>query len=98
MTTSNKPVILFTRRPNERHLLVHERIKQLEEKFEIIWSDGEQEFLDKIPKANGIVCTMKVDESILEKSNGLKIIGNFGAGYDKVDVNACTKRKIVRIF
>jgi glyoxylate reductase len=44
----------------------------------------------------GLLCTISdiVDEELMEKASGLKMIANFGVGYDNIDVAAATGRGI----
>lgn len=37
----------------------------------------------------------KVDDALLDRAPGLKIVSRFGVGYDTVDISACTRRGVV---
>lgn len=44
----------------------------------------------------GLLCTItdRVDESLLKRANRLRVVANYGVGYDNIDLEACTKRGI----
>ncbi len=54
------------------------------------------EVLDKIRDKDGILCTIsdRIDAEIIDRSPNLKMIANFGVGYDNIDVSAATARGI----
>lgn len=58
-------------------------------------SSNREEFLRELKDAEALVVAGElVDEEVLKNSPRLKIVARFGVGYDKVDVEACTKRGI----
>ncbi len=69
--------------------------------WNIIFPDGEKfegnEFSNAIVNADVIVSVFghKLENSVLDKALKLKMIANFGAGYDNVDVGYCNKRGIL---
>jgi glyoxylate reductase len=57
-----------------------------------------QRLLQLVSGVDAIVAdpTLPIDEAVLEAAGpGLKVVANFGVGYDNVDVGACTRRGIV---
>ena len=56
-----------------------------------------EEFLEQIKDADVIVSIfgLKLENSVIEAAGNLKMIANFGAGYDNVDVGYCTKKGIL---
>jgi glyoxylate reductase len=66
-----------------------------------IW-DGElppprEVILQKVRHVQGLVCllTDKIDVELLSKAPNLRVISNYAAGFDNIDVAAATKRGIV---
>lgn len=58
---------------------------------------GEEFFLEKIEKYNGIIILLshKITKKVIEKGKNLKIISNYAVGYDNIDVEYAKKRGIV---
>jgi len=61
--------------------------------------DGPMErerLLEGVSDKQGLLCTItdKVDEVLLEKAPDLKMIANYGVGFDNIDLDAATKRDI----
>ncbi|WP_035100195.1 2-hydroxyacid dehydrogenase [Aneurinibacillus terranovensis] len=57
-----------------------------------------REILEKeITDTEGLLCllTDSVDQNLLENGNKLKVISNMAVGYNNIDVDAATKRRIV---
>ena len=55
-----------------------------------------EEMLQSVREVAGVLCsTDSLDEEIMNQSPYLRIISNHGAGYNNVDVDAATKRKIM---
>lgn len=73
---------------NEGELLNH---ALREAGFELIVGNGEIE--EKyLPMANAIIPGKAcITEDVLRKAPNLKIVSKYGVGYEKIDVNACTK-------
>jgi glyoxylate reductase len=51
---------------------------------------------ENLAAAEGLYCllTIKVDESLLERAENLKVVSNMAVGVDNIDVAACTRRGI----
>lgn len=47
-----------------------------------------------LPTADALLAAGKVTDEMMALAPNLKVISNFGAGYDQIDVDAATKRKI----
>lgn len=50
----------------------------------------------QLPEAEGLFCllTIPVRESLLSKAPRLRVVSNMAAGYDNIDIEACTQRGI----
>jgi glyoxylate reductase len=56
-----------------------------------------QELIKRLAGKEALLCTVTdpVDEEVIAASPGLKIISNFGVGYNNIDVEAATRRGIL---
>ena len=54
------------------------------------------QILDKVAGQDGLLCmiTDTVDAELLQRAPGLKIIANYGVGFNNIDVDAATRRGI----
>ena len=53
------------------------------------------EIFDHLPETDAIIVRMtKIDQKVIDAAPNLKIIARHGVGYEAVDVDALTKRKI----
>ena len=92
-----KPKVIITRRLQDR---VEKRMREL---FNVDLSDAEypisrQELLSAVKEADILVPTIgdKIDASILSAaSSNLKLIANYGAGYDRIDIKTALQRGII---
>ena len=92
-----KPKVIITRRLQDR---VEKRMKEL---FNVHLSSAEypiskQELLSAVKDAEILVPTIgdKIDASILSAaSSKLKLIANYGAGYDHIDIKTALQRGII---
>ena len=92
-----KPKVIITRRLQDR---VEKRMREL---FNVNLSDSEypisrQELLSAVKEADILVPTIgdKIDASILSAaSSNLKLIANYGAGYDHIDIKTALQRGII---
>ena len=92
-----KPKVIITRRLQDR---VEKRMREL---FNVDLSDAEypisrQELLSAVKEADILVPTIgdKIDASILSAaSSNLKLIANYGAGYDHIDIKTASQRGII---
>ena len=87
-------------------LITNRLPKKIEEKFlesfDCDYNDSldylsREELLEKSKDAEVIVCPLseKIDEEIIENAKNLKLIANFGAGFDNIDLEAASEREIV---
>jgi glyoxylate reductase len=55
------------------------------------------DLLHQVADKEGLLCmiTDRVDEELLDRAPGLKMVANCGVGYDNIDVAACTRRGIL---
>ncbi len=92
-----KPKVIITRRLQDR---VEKRMMEL---FNVSLSNAEypisrQELLSAVKEADILVPTIgdKIDASILSAaSSSLKLIANYGAGYDHIDIKTALQRGII---
>ncbi len=92
-----KPKVIITRRLQDR---VEKRMREL---FNVDLSDAEypisrQELLSAVREADILVPTIgdKIDASVLSAaSSNLKLIANYGAGYDHIDIKTALQRGII---
>ena len=92
-----KHKVIITRRLQDR---VEKRMREL---FNVNLSDSEypisrQELLSAVKEADILVPTIgdKIDASILSAaSSNLKLIANYGAGYDHIDIKTALQRGII---
>ena len=92
-----KPRVIITRRLQDR---VEKRMREL---FNVNLSDAEfpisrHELLSAVKEADILVPTIgdKIDASILSAaSSNLKLIANYGAGYDHIDIKTALQRGII---
>ena len=92
-----KPKVIITRRLQDR---VEKRMREI---FNVDLSDAEypisrQELLSAVKEADILVPTIgdKIDASILSAaSSNLKLIANYGAGYDHIDIKTALQRGII---
>jgi len=57
---------------------------------------GPAELAGAVAGAHAILVGLeKVDEPLLDRAPGLKVVSRFGVGYDTVDIAACTRRGVV---
>jgi glyoxylate reductase len=92
-----KPKVIITRRLQDR---VEKRMKEL---FNVDLSSAEypvskKELLSAVKEADVLVPTIgdKIDASILSAAgSNLKLIANYGAGYDHIDIKTALQRGII---
>lgn len=55
-----------------------------------------EQILEKVPEAEGLLCmvTDRIDDALMDRAPRLRMIANFGVGYDNIDVPAATARGI----
>ena len=93
MSSISKPKILITWPLNPS------RFDDFQENFQIDVLNNAQnrreEVLARIDSYDGLLnMTIDVNEEVLEKSTNLKIIANYGVGYDNIDILGAQKRGI----
>ncbi|MFP4621074.1 MAG: NAD(P)-dependent oxidoreductase [Bacteroidales bacterium] len=82
------------------HLIPAEGLKALEENFEVKLPENKhfshEELADMIPEYDALITTFKfkVGRDLIEKGKKLKIIANYGVGYNNIDVEAATENNI----
>ena len=50
-----------------------------------------EQLMEMIPTADAVVAGSAMPDEVIEAGKNLKIIANYGAGYDKVDVKAAAR-------
>ncbi len=69
--------------------------------WNVVFPQGEKfeykDFLNEIKNADTIVSVFghKLDTSMLDEAKGVKMIANYGAGYDNVDIDYCNEHGIL---
>jgi glyoxylate reductase len=55
-----------------------------------------QRFLQSIANQDGLLCTItdRIDTEVLDRAPALKVIANYGVGFEHIDVDAATQRGI----
>jgi D-3-phosphoglycerate dehydrogenase len=76
--------------------------KKLEENFEIDYNNSneplkKEEIIQRVKDVDALICPLsdKIDEDIIEAGKNLKIIANYGAGFDNIDIEAASKKDII---
>lgn len=76
--------------------------KKLEENFEIDYNNSntplkKEEIIARIKDADGLICPLsdKIDKEIISSGKNLKIIANYGAGFDNLDLEEASKNNII---
>lgn len=79
--------------------LVYENLKN---NFDLIYNDSmnplsKKELIEKVKDVDAILCPLseKIDREIMEAGKNLKIIANFGAGFDNIDIKAASDLGII---
>jgi len=82
--------------------LADDLLQILKEKFEVEINvrdeaPSKEEIIEKVRDKDGIICllTDKIDKDVIDAGKNLKVISNCAAGYDNVDVEYATKKKIM---
>jgi lactate dehydrogenase-like 2-hydroxyacid dehydrogenase len=93
----SKPVLLNT---GPMMALIEEGTSKTFEVHRLHETDNPAELLRKIGPQVRAICTgshtgVRTDQAMMEQCPNLKIIGNFGVGYDTIDIPAATRRGIV---
>lgn len=77
-------------------------INELRDNFDVDYHDSDlplkkEEIMERIQNAEGLVCPLsdKIDKEIIEAGKNLKIISNYGAGYDNIDVDYAKEKGII---
>jgi len=79
------------------YTLPEEGLKSLKENFELIYPTDKKKFsreeiLEYIPHVDGyLAVNVAVDAEIMDAAPNLKIIANYGVGYDSIDVDYATQ-------
>lgn len=75
---------------------------QLEEMFDIDYHDSntslsKEEYKKRIANVDALLCPLsdKVDAEIIDAGENLKIIANYGAGYDNIDIKKAQSENII---
>lgn len=95
----SKKILLATEKPFAKSAV--ESIKKIfeEANFDLVLLESyteKKELLNATQDVDAIIVRSdKIDSEIIEKSNKLKIIVRAGAGYDNIDLDAASKKKIV---
>ena len=76
--------------------------KKLEENFKIDYNNSntplkKEEIIARIKDVDALVCPLsdKIDKEIISSGKNLKIIANYGAGFDNIDLEEASKNNII---
>lgn len=76
--------------------------EMLNENFEIIYHNSEiplskEEIINGVSDAEAILCPLsdKIDKDIIDSGKNLKIIANYGAGFDNIDIEYAKEKNII---
>lgn len=93
-TKSMEKVIAYTR--------VSEQVrKSLAQQYDVIYFENDEyiddpSFVQALQEASGIIgLELKVTKELLDLAPNLRIVSNVSVGYDNLDINELTKRKII---
>eukprot|EP01095_Lingulamoeba_sp_RSL-Kostka_P011285 TRINITY_DN4250_c0_g1_i1.p1 TRINITY_DN4250_c0_g1~~TRINITY_DN4250_c0_g1_i1.p1 ORF type:complete len:349 (-),score=120.85 TRINITY_DN4250_c0_g1_i1:87-1133(-) len=96
-SNANKKTVLITRTLENKGLL-----NELKEKFNVIEGSDDkyltrEELKERVKNVHGLIAwhNDKIDSEIIDLSDNLEIIANFGAGYNLIDVDYASKKNIV---
>lgn len=75
---------------------------ELKENFEISYHDSnvplkKEELIEKIKGQDALLCPLsdKIDKDVIDAGSDLKIIANYGAGFDNIDISYAREKGIV---
>jgi len=87
-----KPIVYISR------LLNQDGLEELKKNFQIIMRQkrtppSRKEFLANVKKADALVTSLveKVDEEVFRAGSNLKVVANYAAGFDNIDLKAAAK-------
>ncbi len=91
-----KPVAFVTAKIPENGIQI------LSEHFDLIYNEedkilSENEIIDGVKKADKLICLLrdKIDKKVIDSNPNLKGICNYAVGYNNIDVEYATKRRII---
>ena len=91
-------ILVFTEKPFAPAAVkaIEQTVNASGNELEVVEGGTREDFLAAMPKVNGlIVRSDKVDAAIMDAAKGsLKVIVRAGAGYDNIDLDAASERKI----
>lgn len=80
----------------------NEILENLKKDFEVVYHDSntplsKDEIIKGIEDAEILVCPLsdKIDKEIIDSGKFLKLIANYGAGYDNIDINYAKEKGII---
>lgn len=76
--------------------------RRLNDNFELIYHDSEiplskEEIISKVKDSDAILCPLsdKIDADIISDAKNLKIVANYGAGFDNIDVKSASEKGVI---
>src|SRR5437868_5374825 len=96
MTSDSRPRVFITR------VIPTESVQAILSQMDVdVWQDAapppRDELLRRVAGLDGVLTmvTERVDDELLERAGPqLKVVSNYGVGYDHIDVAACTRRGV----
>ena len=91
-----KPKVLITRKIFDEVLGMVKQYFEVEENPSDV-PFSKQILIEKLQGKTGVITrlTDQIDENILLNCQGIKIVSNIAVGYNNIDVEACTRRRIM---
>ncbi len=91
-----RPRVLITRKTFDQSVAMIQQYSEVEENTNDI-PLSPPILMEKLQGKAGVISllTDRIDESLLAHCPGLKIVSNIAVGYNNIDVDACTRRRIM---
>ena len=91
-----KPKVLVTRKTFDQSIAMIQQYFEVEENLNDT-PFSPSVLVDRLQGKAGVISllTDRIDESLLARCPDLKIVSNIAVGYNNIDVDACTRRRIM---
>lgn len=86
LVTGKLPDEIISMIRKEHEVVVNERMRPM----------PREEIIDQVADVEGLLCmvTDRIDDELMDKAPNLRMIANYGVGYDNIDIAAATARGI----
>jgi glyoxylate reductase len=87
-----KKVVLFAHRP-----LPEATVRRLRGRYAVVEVADSARLREELPDAEGLLsrARLRVSEDLVSRAPRLRVVSNYGAGHDNIDIAACSRRGIV---